>query len=357
MRINFGSTYKEIEQLLKASTRSTKHMDDAAFEASLGSLVSQPIETPSESAQAVAQPKVAPLPQSPMEELKASYRFSDQSLLMPDVPPLAPDETGGVPTEGGGMSVKTPTLLDVRRVTLDPAKLVSIEPLQTPATQAVPAQVEALRTDLSQLQPQAAPLMSLAPAPVKPEPVEAARLETLTEMPPQLGQKELLSRISLASQKVGLDPALAMSVVKAESGFNVRAVSSDGHYSKGLFQLLDTTGKDLLSRADNATRQYDPFDPDLNMELGTSYLRYLHDIFRSPTQLPNSRMTVSAADETSLEQLAVAAFNAGEGRVASAQYRTEQAGKDPAHYDNVAPFLPRSTREYVARVVRGKGLF
>jgi soluble lytic murein transglycosylase-like protein len=120
---------------------------------------------------------------------------------------------------------------------------------------------------------------------------------------------------------------------------------------------LDSTGKTLLSRAGDQEREYDPFDPDLNMELGTSYLRYLHDIFRSPTQLPGSRTTKSAADEQSLEQLAVAAFNAGEGRVASAQLRTEQAGKDPAHYDNVAPFLPRSTREYVARVVRGKRLF
>ena len=357
MRINFGSTYKEVEQLLKASTKSTKHMDDAAFEASLGSLVSQPIETSSEAAPAVTQPSVSPLPQSPMDELKASYRFSDPGLLMPDMPPLTPEETGGVPTEGGGMSVKTPTLLEVRRVTLDPAKLVSIEPLQTPAVQAAPTQVEAPRTDLSLFQQPEAQLMSMAPAKIEASPIEAAQGEAPTEMPPQLGQKEILSRLSLASQKVGLDPALAMSVVKAESGFNVRAVSNDGHYSKGLFQLLDTTGKDLLSRADNGVRAYDPFDPDLNMELGTSYLRYLHDIFRSPTQLPNSRMTVSAADETSLEQLAVAAFNAGEGRVASAQYRTEKAGKDPAHYDNVAPFLPRSTREYVARVVRGKGLF
>jgi NAD(P)-dependent dehydrogenase (short-subunit alcohol dehydrogenase family) len=110
-------------------------------------------------------------------------------------------------------------------------------------------------------------------------------------------------------------------------------------------------------RSEAAAQDYDPFDPDLNIQLGTSYLRYLHDIFRTPTELPNSRTTKSAADERSLEQLAVAAFNAGEGRVASAQHRTEQAGKDPAHYDNVAPFLPRSTREYVARVVGGKRLF
>lgn len=357
MRINFGSTYKEIEQLLKASTKSTKHMDDAAFEASLGSLVSQPVEMPQESAPAAPQPSTSPLSQSPMEEVKASYRFSDPGLLMPDMPPLSPAETGGVPTEGGGMSVKTPTLLDVRRVTIDPAKMVSIEPLQTFAVQSSPIEGEGLRTELSQALSQNTAPSSPTPAKIASESPDVTLSANPVEMPPQLGQKELLSRLSVASQKVGLDPALAMSVVKAESGFNVRAVSSDGHYSKGLFQLLDTTGKDLLSRADNGAREYDPFNPDLNMELGTSYLRYLHDIFRAPTQLPNARMTVSAADDTSLEKLAVAAFNAGEGRVASAQYRTEQAGKDPAHYDNVEPFLPRSTREYVARVVRGKGLF
>jgi soluble lytic murein transglycosylase-like protein len=134
-------------------------------------------------------------------------------------------------------------------------------------------------------------------------------------------------------------------------------VSSDGHASKGLFQLLDSTGKDLLARGAQTDRPYDPFDPDLNIELGTSYLKYLHDIFKSPTSLPNDRSTKPAADDTSLEMLAVAAFNAGEGRVASAQHRAQRAGKDPAHYDNVAPFLPASTREYVSRVVSSKKLF
>jgi soluble lytic murein transglycosylase-like protein len=93
------------------------------------------------------------------------------------------------------------------------------------------------------------------------------------------------------------------------------------------------------------------------MELGTSYLRYLHDIFQTPTDLPNDHRTRSAADKASLEKLAVAAFNAGEGRVASAQHRAERAGKDPSHYDEVAPYLPESTRNYVSRVISGKKLF
>jgi soluble lytic murein transglycosylase-like protein len=174
---------------------------------------------------------------------------------------------------------------------------------------------------------------------------------------PQISKADIHERLTTAGKKFGVEPSLAMAVVKAESAFNPKAVSSDGHASKGLFQLLDSTGRHLLSRAENAERQYDPFDPDLNIELGTSYLRYLQDIFQTPTDLPNDHRTRAAADKDSLEKLAVAAFNAGEGRVASAQHRAERAGKNPSHYDDVAPFLPDSTRTYVSRVVSGKKLF
>ena len=344
MKINFGSTYKEVEQLLKASLKPTNKADDAAFEKSLGSLLSQPVESPKEKTDVLTNATPPSAPKSPMEEVKASYRFNDPGMMMPGLDPLSPSETPQIPSENSGMSVKTPTLLEARRVTLEPTKMMS--------------SLDGSKMALQSLLPPQAELTSARLSPMQPlTPFESASVSTPREMPPQLGQKEILSRLSVASQKVGLDPSLAMAVVKAESGFNVRAISADGHNSKGLFQLLDSTGKTLLSRAEAADQQYDPFDPDLNIQLGTSYLRYLHDIFRAPTQLSKSRATKSAADENSLEQLAVAAFNAGEGRVAAAQHRSEQAGKDPAQYDNVAPFLPRSTREYVARVVRGKRLF
>jgi soluble lytic murein transglycosylase-like protein len=148
-----------------------------------------------------------------------------------------------------------------------------------------------------------------------------------------------------------------MSVVKTESAFNPFAISSDGHASKGLFQLLDSTGKTLLDRAGTPDRTYNPFDPDLNIELGASYLKYLQGIFQTSTNLPNDHRTRAAADKASLEKLAVAAFNAGEGRVASAQHRAERAGKDPSQYEHVAPYLPDSTRTYVSRVISGKSLF
>jgi soluble lytic murein transglycosylase-like protein len=353
MKINFGSTYKDVEQLLRASLKPTTKADDAGFEKSLGSLLSQPVESPKKNAEVLTNATPPASPKSPMEEVKASYRFDNPGLMMPDLGPLSPPETPAIPSENGGMSVKTPTLLDARRVTLEPTKMMSsLEPKPMALQSLMSSTAELTGTLASAVRQPSASRIELTKA------SEVIAPLSPKVMPPQLGEKEIVSRLSVASQKVGLDPSLAMAVVKAESGFNVRAVSADGHYSKGLFQLLDTTGKHLLSRAETPTDQdYDPFDPDLNIQLGTSYLRYLHDIFRTPTQLPNARTTKSAADDKSLEQLAVAAFNAGEGRVAAAQHRTEQAGKDPAHYDNVAPFLPRSTREYVARVVGGKRLF
>jgi soluble lytic murein transglycosylase-like protein len=353
MKINFGSTYKDVQQLLKASLKPHDKVDGAGFEKSLGSLLSQPADSTKKTDSILTNTATPGMHKTPMEEVRGSYRFNNPGMMMPELDLMSPQETPAIPSENGGMSVKTPTLFEARRVTLEPTKMMSsLQPSKATALQSVVPQSSSssIGADFASLSTQARPQIDLAKA-------SEAVQTTPTILSPRLEQKEILSRLSLASQKIGLDPTLAMSVVKAESGFNVRAVSKDGHYSKGLFQLLDTTGKTLLSRSETGAQDYDPFDPDLNIQLGTSYLRYLHDIFRTPTELPNSRTTKSAADERSLEQLAVAAFNAGEGRVASAQHRTEQAGKDPAHYDNVAPFLPRSTREYVARVVGGKRLF
>jgi soluble lytic murein transglycosylase-like protein len=245
--------------------------------------------------------KAAEPPPQP-NDTRARYNFSQPTLEMPQLNPALPHEPNveSVETLAGG--VKTPTVYEVKRIELASGPEVS----GTSVT---------------------------------------------------LGQSQIRERLTAAGQKFGVDPSLAAAVVKNESGFNPRAVSSDGHASKGLFQLLDSTGTNLLARGGQADRAYNPFDPELNIELGTSYLKYLHDIFRTPTALPNDRSTKPAADDASLEKLAVAAFNAGEGRVASAQHRAQRAGKDAAHYDQVAPYLPASTREYVSRVISSKRLF
>lgn len=163
--------------------------------------------------------------------------------------------------------------------------------------------------------------------------------------------ESITSTVSSAGQKYGIDPTLGLAVAHQESGLNHRAISADGHGSKGLFQLLDNTGKDLMARQGYDQKNYDPFNPELNADLGMSYLRYLHDIFSAPVSLTQNRKTFKAESNESLERFAVAAFNAGEGRVASAQRRAHAAGQNPGVFSDVMPYLPRTTQSYVTQVL------
>jgi soluble lytic murein transglycosylase-like protein len=114
--------------------------------------------------------------------------------------------------------------------------------------------------------------------------------------------------ISSASGRYRLDPDLVASVIKAESGFNVRAVSPKG--AQGLMQLMPGTASEL--GVPNS------FDAQANVEGGTRYLRELLERYNFDLVK------------------ALAAYNAGPERV-------EQFG-------GVPPF--HETRAYVARVVK-----
>lgn len=171
------------------------------------------------------------------------------------------------------------------------------------------------------------------------------------------GEKEEAVRqlVNEAGERHGIDPVLSFAVVAVESSFNHHAVSSDGHESKGLMQLLDSTGRAQLRLSEDGsgdTEKYDPFNPPLNIDLGVRYLRELHDMFAQPTKITRSIESVAAANSSALEKLAVAAYNAGQGRVASAQQRALAQGRDPSQYEQVRPYLPQSTQEYVERVMQ-----
>lgn len=114
--------------------------------------------------------------------------------------------------------------------------------------------------------------------------------------------------VSAASEIYKLDPDLVNSVIRAESGFNVRAVSPKG--AQGLMQLMPQTASDL--GVQNA------FDARANVEGGTRYLRELLERY-----------------DFDLVK-ALAAYNAGPERV-------ERYGGVPPYYE---------TRAYVARIVR-----
>jgi hypothetical protein len=114
--------------------------------------------------------------------------------------------------------------------------------------------------------------------------------------------------VNAASGRYRLDPDLVSSVIKAESGFNVRAVSPKG--AQGLMQLMPDTASKLGVP--------DAFDPQANVEGGTRYLRELLERYNFDLVK------------------ALAAYNAGPLRV-------EQYGGVPPYHE---------TRAYVARVVK-----
>jgi hypothetical protein len=119
---------------------------------------------------------------------------------------------------------------------------------------------------------------------------------------------DLSEVVNSASGRYQLDPDLVNSVIKAESGFNVRAVSPKG--AQGLMQLMPGTATQL--GVPNS------FDAAANVEGGTRYLRELLERYNFDLVK------------------ALAAYNAGPQRV-------EQYGGVPPYYE---------TRAYVARVVR-----
>jgi soluble lytic murein transglycosylase-like protein len=114
---------------------------------------------------------------------------------------------------------------------------------------------------------------------------------------------ELAEDIERAAVAEGIDPDLAFRLVRVESGFHERAVSSAG--ALGLTQLMPATAASLQP---GITREQ-IFERETNLRLGFRYLRWL-------LRLYDGRL-----DE------ALHAYNRGPGTVA----RVRAAGGDPAN--------------------------
>jgi len=133
---------------------------------------------------------------------------------------------------------------------------------------------------------------------------KAARARTVAATP----TPDISDVVNQASGRYRLDPDLVNSVIKAESGFNVRAVSPKG--AQGLMQLMPGTASQL--GVPNA------FDAEANVDGGAKYLRELLERYNFDLVK------------------ALAAYNAGPLRV--------------ERYGGVPPYS--ETRAYVARIVK-----
>jgi soluble lytic murein transglycosylase-like protein len=119
--------------------------------------------------------------------------------------------------------------------------------------------------------------------------------------------QDLHQVVASASSQTSIDPDLIESVIRAESGFNPKAVSRKG--AQGLMQLMPATAAELGVK--NA------FDPEANIQAGSRYLRDLLLLYHSDLAR------------------ALAAYNAGPQSV--------------SRFNGVPPY--RETHIYVARVI------
>lgn len=130
--------------------------------------------------------------------------------------------------------------------------------------------------------------------------VSAERLRTLIDISP--GMKAVARKLRETAVAAGLDFELLQALIATESGFDPAAVSPRG--AVGLMQLMPATAQ----RWGVVAEPRQPLagklaDPVVNIRAGTRYLRYLVDLF--PGRL----------------DLALAAYNAGEGAVQRAGNR------------------------------------
>jgi hypothetical protein len=116
--------------------------------------------------------------------------------------------------------------------------------------------------------------------------------------------------ISAMSEAHGVDPMLVRALIQVESNYQARARSRKG--AMGLMQLMPSTARVYNVR--------NPFDPRANIEAGIKHLKSLIDRYGT--------------------ELALAAYNAGEGAVAK--------------FNGIPPY--RETRNYVSRILSLAGI-
>lgn len=105
--------------------------------------------------------------------------------------------------------------------------------------------------------------------------------------------------------EMGVDPAIALSIARTESGFRHEARSSHG--AVGVFQLMPSTAKRM---------GYNPYSLNENIKAGITYYKKMYNMFGSV-------------------ELALAAYNAGPGNVKK--------------YNSVPPF--GETRRFVSKIM------
>lgn len=83
--------------------------------------------------------------------------------------------------------------------------------------------------------------------------------------------------IDSASNEFGIDRVTIVTVINIESSFDKNAKSNAG--AVGLMQLLPSTAKEICQKLNIDFNESDLLIPEINIRLGTYYLKYLLDYY------------------------------------------------------------------------------
>ena len=127
------------------------------------------------------------------------------------------------------------------------------------------------------------------------------------------------SLIRKYADELGWDWRMLAAVIYQESKFSINSVSHRG--AKGLMQVMPKTGR--LYGVENL------IDPDQNLMAGTSHLMRLQKMFAK-----------SGMSKSEMIKFTLAAYNAGEGRIADCRNFAEAKGADKNSWDSVVSIIP-----------------
>jgi soluble lytic murein transglycosylase len=142
------------------------------------------------------------------------------------------------------------------------------------------------------------------------------------------------STIQTESAKNGLDPYMVASLIRQESEFNPGAISNKN--ACGLMQLLPSVGRQMAKQSGmHGFSSSELLDPNVNIRLGTLYLRQTIDKFGGRPEY------------------AFAAYNAGDDRVTDWQ----SAGNFKTIDEFVESIPFTETRDYVQAIIRNEMIY
>ena len=142
--------------------------------------------------------------------------------------------------------------------------------------------------------------------------------------------------IQVNSLTHAIDPWFVKGLIRQESLFDAQSLSRAG--ARGLMQIMPETGRRLYSAGENG-KPFDQellFDPELNIQLGTKYLRQLHERFGNN----GTYLLIS--------------YNAGPHVLQKWLKRFEHID-DPDVFIESIPYP--ETRKYVKHVLRNHGIY